>query len=153
MQPVEKPLGNTHRQKHTHTHRKTKILRVPRLHLGTLKISQVRIWMAPFFLLIYLFRVPRCNLGTLNISVFMCVFPDGFSTDCLECCHSSHLCLRSLCNLTLRVRVRVYTLPLITSLLANPMEPQLLLLQPNQPQLYCYSSTCTILCFFACKWN
>ena len=28
-----------------------------------------------------------------------------------------------------------------------------ILLQPNQPQLYCYSSTCTILCFFACKWN
>merc|ERR1711888_68624 len=48
-------------------------------------------------------------------------------------------------------RVRVYTLPLIASLLANPMEPQLLLLQPNQPQIYCYSSTCTILCFFACN--
>merc|ERR1711888_682 len=78
-------------------------------------------------------------------------FPNGFST--ADCWDSSHLCLRSLCNFKLRVRVRVYTLPLITSLLANPMEPQLLLLQSNQPQLYCYSSTCTILCFFACKWN
>merc|ERR1712105_1852 len=40
--------------------------------------------------------------------------PDGFSTGCLQCCHSSHLCLRSLCNFTLWVRVRVYTRPLIT---------------------------------------
>ena len=98
--------------------------------------------------------VPDVIWDDSTIRVFcVSVFPDGFSTGCLECCHSSHLCLRSLCNFTLRVRVRVYTLPLITSLLANPMEPQFLLLQPNQPQLYCYSSTCTILCFFACKWN
>merc|ERR1712208_44786 len=93
------------------------------------------------------------SMFSVCVSVCLSVFPNGFSTGCIECCDSSHLCLRSLCNFTLRVRVRVYTLPLITSLLANPMEPQLLLLQPNQPQLYCYSSTCTILCFFACKWN
>ena len=35
-------LGNTE------THRKTEILKVPRLHLGTLKISQARIWTACF---------------------------------------------------------------------------------------------------------
>ena len=43
MQPVEKPLGNTDRNTHTYTQterqtEKPEILRVPRLHLGTLKV-------------------------------------------------------------------------------------------------------------------
>ena len=106
-------------------------------------ISQYRVY---FALLLIFSEFPDViwELSRFRFSVCVSV--------CLSC-HSSHLCLQSLCNFTLRVKVRVYTLPLITSLLANPMEPQLLLLQPNQPQLYCYSSTCTILCFFACKWN
>ena len=44
------------------------------------------------------------------------------------------------------IRVRVYTLSLITSLLANPMEPQLpYCYSPTNPNwIFCHSSTCTI---------